>query len=217
MAGGRRYRPVRRHLTPEIRERFWKKVKRGGEDECWLWQGALSGDGRGLCYITGVPGTRYIQKAAAHVAWTLEHEMDLPEGLVLKRTCDGSACVNPAHHEVSRLPGRRAGALTDAQVREIRERAGEETLSALAREYGVTSGYVGVLVYGHARRDAGGPIKSERELVLTDEQVREIRARKGKATGSELAREYGVNRSTIGYILRGVARRGAGEKEHRDG
>jgi hypothetical protein len=85
-----------RAKSPEQRkslaERFWEKVSRGAEDECWLWTGAGARTSRygNLIRPDG-------QHAQAHrVAWELAHG-PVPDGLQVLHTCDHGLCVNPAH------------------------------------------------------------------------------------------------------------------------
>lgn len=75
----------------------------------------------------------------------------IPEGLVVRHTCDYRPCVNPQHlligtHADNMGDARDRGRLspvqkiTDAQVRELdaRYRAGGVSMTALAREYGIS-------------------------------------------------------------------------------
>src|SRR5436190_8026656 len=49
------YAPSR---DPELIRRFWEKVTKAGDAECWLWQGATNGNGYGNFRVT--PGRRTI-------------------------------------------------------------------------------------------------------------------------------------------------------------
>ncbi|AGC34516.1 HNH endonuclease [Haloarcula virus HVTV-2] len=72
-----------------LEKRFWDKVDRGDEDECWEWQAATV-QGYGLI---GVDGTE--TERAHRVAYRLEVE-DPGDDWVLHH-CDNPACVNPEH------------------------------------------------------------------------------------------------------------------------
>jgi len=72
--------------------RFWSKVDRtGGDDACWLWQGAISTDGYGLFWLTK-------SRKAHRVAYELV-KGEIPAGLTLDHLCRVRNCVNPDHLE----------------------------------------------------------------------------------------------------------------------
>jgi len=76
--------------------RFWAKVDRRGNDECWPWTGALTHDGYGRFRL------RYSHEIAARTAYRLLVG-PIPEGKqidhVWERGCRRRDCVNPAHLE----------------------------------------------------------------------------------------------------------------------
>lgn len=164
---------IRGHRPPKpLGERFWPKVDRRGDDECWEWRGSRGVSGYGCVEL---PETRRL--VGAHRASWILHFGSIPDGLFVLHRCDNPPCVNPHHlflgtHEdnmadasvkgrivASRARGERSGnaRLTDAQVAEIRRRhlsgvhparrTGNST-TELAREYGVTRQYIGQLVRG---------------------------------------------------------------------
>lgn len=76
-----------------LEERFWEKVDRRGDDECWPWKantrtagyGTLSAGGRGHGMVR------------AHVlSWELRNGK-VPVGMCVCHRCDNPGCVNPAH------------------------------------------------------------------------------------------------------------------------
>lgn len=76
---------------PSVEERFWSKVEKAGDDECWEWQGARS-EGYG----------RITDRGRLMMAHRLSFELsgqEIPEGLQLDHLCRNRACVNPAHLE----------------------------------------------------------------------------------------------------------------------
>jgi hypothetical protein len=129
-------------------ERFWKRVQKGGPDDCWPWHGAKSKDGYGEV------GVACTSTHAHRVAYELTHG---PVGKTYKicilHTCDNPPCCNPAHlfagtrkDNVADMvnKGRMAGAigarnckvvLTEAQVLEIF--ASNESNVALGEAYDV--------------------------------------------------------------------------------
>jgi hypothetical protein len=77
-------------MDERITVRFWAKVKRGGPDECWEWQGARRPFGYGRFGIAG-------KNVEAHrVSWQLANGPVRP-GIKILHTCDNPSCVNPGH------------------------------------------------------------------------------------------------------------------------
>lgn len=73
-------------------ERFWAKVERSGQEDCWLWLGWHNGTGYGRFEFRG-------RRVYAH---RLTYELacgEIPEGLELDHLCRNHSCVNPAHLE----------------------------------------------------------------------------------------------------------------------
>jgi len=77
---------------PKADKRFWSKVDRQEEDDCWLWGAAENGLGYGIF-------TRHKKRWYAH---RLSYTMlvgPIPEGLVIDHLCRNPGCVNPKHLE----------------------------------------------------------------------------------------------------------------------
>ncbi len=73
-----------------LAERFWPKVVRDPDTECWEWTAARSQEGYARFRGTG--------SHAHRVAYELVVG-PVPEGLELDHLCRNKACVNPAHLE----------------------------------------------------------------------------------------------------------------------
>ena len=144
-------------LTTESIERFWSKVDKKSEDECWEWLASLTTNGYGDIRIKN-------KNYRAHrVSWVL-HNGQIPEhdswhGYCVCHTCDNPSCVNPSHlflgtnkdNVNDRINKKRKGApgargensgchkLTEKEVIEIRAKyiPFEYSLYKLAKEYGV--------------------------------------------------------------------------------
>lgn len=72
-------------------QRFWAKVDRRGEDECWPWLGFRHfGYGR-------------FKNPTSQQVHRYSYELQvgpIPEGMVIDHLCRNKGCVNPAHMEV---------------------------------------------------------------------------------------------------------------------
>ena len=81
--------------TDEARAfRFWRKVLKGGENDCWEWGGAKGRDGYGVVFI-GPSGA--VRQHKAHRVSFSYATGPIPEGLCVLHKCDNPPCVNPAH------------------------------------------------------------------------------------------------------------------------
>lgn len=70
--------------------RFWTRVNRGADDQCWEWFGANTGR-YGILHVEGV-------KHVAHrVAWAIAHGGWPTTDLCVCHRCDNPRCVNPSH------------------------------------------------------------------------------------------------------------------------
>ena len=136
--------PARRPLT----ERFWAKVEKRGNDECWLWTGALNSRGYGHLGHSG----------ATLYAHRLSYELNIgpiSTDMQVCHRCDVRNCCNPAHLFLGtnsentadkvakgRHPkGERASKkLTSKQVSEIRTAHGSQR--EIGRRYGISQRYV---------------------------------------------------------------------------
>ena len=73
-------------------ERFWAKVDRRDEDECWPWTG----------YVTAGYGRFYPTRRKGVKAHRYAYELligPIPAGLHLDHLCRNKLCMNPQHLE----------------------------------------------------------------------------------------------------------------------
>jgi hypothetical protein len=71
-------------------ERFWSKVDKRGEDECWEWKDHKDRGGYGKIWLSG-------RNVLAHrFAWVIANGK-MPDGLFACHKCDNPACCNPNH------------------------------------------------------------------------------------------------------------------------
>ena len=73
-----------------LEERFWTKVNKKGDDECWEWQACRNSDGYGSI------GYKKSTALAHRVSWEL-HFGPIPEGMQVLHKCDNPPCMNPNH------------------------------------------------------------------------------------------------------------------------
>ena len=131
-----------------LSERFWDRVDRRGPHECWPWMGSYQAGAMGYgCVAQGKTTYR-----AHRVAYTLANG-PIPDGMLVRHSCDNPPCCNPAHllvgtpadnmrdrSERDRAPkGEQVAShvLTAADVAFIREAVHTSTISGLARMFGV--------------------------------------------------------------------------------
>ena len=70
--------------------RFWAKVDRRSDDDCWRWTGGTNHAGYGHF---GFDGRTY---RSHRLSWEIAHG-PISDGLQVLHRCDVPACVNPAH------------------------------------------------------------------------------------------------------------------------
>ncbi len=152
-------------LTPRQVSRFWNHISK--TPDCWIWNGCRDKDGYGVFSANGVP------YRAHRIAWMLVNG-SVPDGLILRHSCDNPSCCNPAHlsigthadnvaDKLSRNRGAKGESintakLTEADVLKIREVfATGVSCFVLADMYGVLPCNIYRIASGKYWRHVGGP------------------------------------------------------------
>lgn len=142
-----------------VEERFWEKVDRRGDDECWEWQANKDKDGYGFFWLNG-------KDVKAHrTSWEFSNGT-IEGGLHVLHECDNPGFVNPNHlflgtHQENMDDKNNKGRggylkgeqnprskFTRLQIADIRSRyaAGGVSMGSLAREFNVSHPTISYIV-----------------------------------------------------------------------
>lgn len=212
------------NLGMSLNERFWEKVDKKGDDECWNWKGTGTPCGYGyLWYINS--------KIPAHrVSFILEFG-EIPEGKEVCHKCNNTQCVNPKHlcicthqenikyrNEQGRTPKGEThyrATFTKEKVDQIRQKYISDkniTMRELGKEYNVTECIIEYILNNKTYVDENYKVptyKSGKEgehnshAKLNWKKINEIRERhRNGEMMTKLAKEYNVERHTISSIVK---------------
>lgn len=146
--------------------RFWSKVDKRSEDECWEWTGGKTSAGYGVFHL------RRKVVVLSHRASIEMATGEFPGSLHVCHTCDNPPCVNPAHLFLGTatdnmrdakakgrlsMPPRNSDVLrtlTMEQATEIRSRYHlGESMPKLANAFGMTWASIRAIVDNESYKD----------------------------------------------------------------
>jgi len=76
-----------------LEERFWSKINKESQDDCWNWTGATSCSGYGVLQ----KGSRGEGLIRTHRFSYEIHKGQIPSKMLILHSCDNKLCCNPAH------------------------------------------------------------------------------------------------------------------------
>lgn len=89
---GGEYQLWKQRKTKDLEERFWEKVIKKGDNECWLWTGVINSEN----YKCGRIKFNGKNELTHRISWIL-HYGNIPEEMNVLHKCDNPQCVNPNH------------------------------------------------------------------------------------------------------------------------
>ena len=78
-------------IDDNTKKRFWNKVIKVDDNECWSWDAYKLKDGYGRFRLD------HRMMLAHRMSWIIEHGKNIPDGLQVCHACDNPSCVNPTH------------------------------------------------------------------------------------------------------------------------
>jgi hypothetical protein len=194
------------NLTESDKKRFYEKFTPKSPDECWDWEAGKFSNGYGAFKVKGK-----LLKATRVAFFLANGELD--PNLLLLHKCHRPCCVNHHHlyqgtHKKNMEDMAAAGRAACGDDHWTRANP-EKVKSMMSGDNNPLRKNPSLRRYGddhHARKTPECLARGEHHASskLTEEKVLEIRARfaAGGISKAALGREYGVNETAIGFIIR---------------
>jgi len=209
-------------LTQEQIDRFWSKVDKKSENECWNWlAGIKTKGGYGGFYINQIKNTASCHK----ISFILEHNFDwedLTKGIVVRHSCNNPQCVNPKHLKLGTCKDNsqdmvkagnsmagiknRKSKLNNKEVKEIRKKwiTGKYTQRQLADQHNMTDSSISAIVNNKRYCDQNFKVINipSHWNKLNEEKVKEIRKmKKNGASLVEIGSKFNIGQTQIYNII----------------
>jgi hypothetical protein len=84
-------------LTAKDIERFWSKVDKRGDDECWKWNGCKTRKGAGIFCANINDKNKNI--TAHHISYFIKYNIDAFT-IPMEKLCETIGCCNPDHYKI---------------------------------------------------------------------------------------------------------------------
>lgn len=155
-------------LHQERIDEFWSRTRLDGD--CLLWTAGKTGHGYGVFFADGK------NRSAHRISYELTHG-EVPDGLILRHTCDRPACVNPNHlitgthldntrdkmergrHRTPIGVDHCRAKIDETAVLHIRQlRASGYTYKEIGDGYGISKTAVAMIATGETWKHIGGPL-----------------------------------------------------------
>ena len=81
--------------------RFWTNVNIQ-ENDCWMWTASRSKNNKGYGNFRATSNGRRIN-GAHRFSYELHNNLEIPNGMIIRHTCDNPGCVRPDHLELGTI------------------------------------------------------------------------------------------------------------------